>query len=107
MLEIKGIFRPEGRPELLPGALVGQNVDVLLGRDPPMPATLGADVEGSLELLPDVDVAAIVALLPRIGGDLPSFASRGTRLTFLLEPGHYHPVGTWCAGAREGLPASP
>jgi hypothetical protein len=79
-------------------------LDVLLGGDALVPAALGTDAERLLELLAQVEVAATVALLPRVRRDLQAFAIRGARFPFLLEPGHH------CHGRRGakvmGYPAS-
>ena len=52
-------------------------------------AAFGAHVVGALELLAKVEVAAILALLPRVRRDLQAFTLRGAGLSFLLEPGHH------------------
>ena len=89
MLELQGIGGAQVGEQLLPAALIGEDLDVLLGRDALVLAALGTDVEGPLELLPEVQVAAVLALLPRVRRNLEAFALRGAWLSFLLEPGHY------------------
>jgi len=94
VLELEGIGGAKLGVQLAPGALVGQQLDVLLRRDALVPPALGADAERLLELFAQVEVTATVALLPRVSRDLQAFAIRGARLSFLLEPGHH------CHGRR-------
>jgi hypothetical protein len=89
VLELERIDGAQVPVELAPGAGVGEDLDVLLRRDPPMPPALGADVQRLLELLPQIDVPAAVALLPRVGRDLQPFALRRPWLAFLLKPCHH------------------
>jgi hypothetical protein len=89
VLEMERVGRAEIAPQLAPGAGVGEQLDVLLRADPPVPAALGTDVECLLELLAQVDVPAAVAFLPRVRRDLQPLALRRPRLAFLLKPCHH------------------
>ena len=66
--------------KLPPGAFVRQQLDILLGRESPVMATLRTDIQRAFELLTDIDVAAGVALLPGIGRDFQPLPDRLARL---------------------------
>src|SRR5256884_7150891 len=53
-----------------------------------MVAAIGADIQGTNEPVLDVDMAALVALLPRVGWDLQFDPFRRARFALFLEPGH-------------------
>ena len=76
VLEAERVGGTEVGVQLPPGAFVGQQLDVLLGREPAVVAALRADVQRPLELLPDVDVPAGVALLPRVWRNLEALPDR-------------------------------
>src|SRR5205823_655127 len=76
------------RLRLLGSSFIEQDVRVLRRADAAVMATVRTDIEVPLEFLADVGVAADLALLPRIGGNLVLLPARESGLLFLLEPGH-------------------
>src|SRR5687768_11743742 len=76
VLEFQGIGRAESGIQLAPGPLIGQKLDIIFGADSAVPTALGTDVECLLELLPDVDMAATVTLLPGVGRNFQPFTLR-------------------------------
>src|SRR5216684_1814867 len=88
VLKVEGIGRTEAGVEFVPGALVDQQVDVVLGGDAAMVPTVGADIEAADEAVLDVDMAAGLALLPGVGRDLELDSFRRARFPLFLEPGH-------------------
>ena len=89
VLELERVGRAKPGIQLAPGSRIGQERDVIFGADAAVLAALGTDVERLLELLPDVDVPAAVALLPGVGRNLQPFTLRRPWLAFLLEPCHH------------------
>src|SRR5690606_21286129 len=91
VLELERVHRTEGVPQLAPAALVREELDVAVGGEPGVEAALRADPERALELLPEHEVVATVALDPGIGRDLAPFADGRAGFSFLPEPGHTAP----------------
>src|SRR3989442_10654908 len=87
-LEDERIGGLEPRVELMPRALVHEQVDVLLGADPAMVPTVGAHIERADEPVLDVDVAALVAFLPGVSWNLQLYPFGRARLALLFKPSH-------------------
>src|SRR5882757_387987 len=88
VLELEGVSGLQRREQLVPRAFVDQEVDVLLGADAAMVATIRTHVERANEAFADINVAALIALLPGVCRYLELYALGGARLTFLFKPGH-------------------
>src|SRR6266571_2548971 len=88
VLEFEGIGGFQRREQLVPRPFVHQQVDVFLRADTAMVATIGAHVERANEAFTDIDVPALITLLPGVCRDLELDTLGGARLTFLFEPGH-------------------
>src|SRR5256886_10570623 len=88
VLKVKGIGGPESGVELLPGALIDEEVDVLLGGNAAMVPAIGAPAQRADEPVLDVDVPALVAFLPGVGWNLQLYPFGGAGLTLFFEPGH-------------------
>src|SRR5207244_11262656 len=68
--------------------LVNEEVEVFLRGAAAMVPTIRAHIQGPNEPVLDVDMAALVALLPRVGWDLQLDPLRRARFALFLEPGH-------------------
>ena len=88
VLEFEWIGGLQSGEQLVPGTFIDQQVDILLRGDASMEAAIWAHVERANETFTDVDVPALITLLPRVCRDLELYALGGARLTFLFEPGH-------------------
>src|SRR5256885_323471 len=88
VLKVKGIGGPESGVELVPGAFIDEQVDVLLGGNAAMVPAIGAHVQRADEPVLDVDVPALVAFLPGVGWNLQLYPFGGAGLTLFFEPGH-------------------
>jgi len=88
VLESQGIRGLQGGEQLVPRSFVDQQVDVLLGADAAVVATIRAHVERANESFADIDVPALITFFPSVRGDLELDALGGARLPFLFEPGH-------------------
>jgi hypothetical protein len=72
----------------VPGTLIDEQVDVFLCRNSAMVAAIRADIESAKEPLPDVHMAALIALFPGVCRYLELYPLGGARLAFFFEPGH-------------------
>src|SRR5207247_11346915 len=86
--EGQGAGRTQLDVQLVPGALVHQQVDVLRRGDTAVLAALGADIERPDEALLDVDMTALIALLPGIGWNLQLHPFGAARFALFLKPSH-------------------
>src|SRR5690606_17990884 len=103
VLELQRIDRGQLLEQFPPTALIGEQLDVLLGGEALVIAALGTHRQVALELLAQVDVAARRTLLPGIRRDLASFSRGSPGLSFFLEPRHYgHGTSGWAAAAGCG-----
>src|SRR5437879_13045216 len=87
-LEGEWIRGLEPRVELMPRALVDEQVDVLLGADPAMVPTVGAHIERADEPVLDIDVAALVAFFPGVSWNLQLYPLGRALLALLFNPGY-------------------
>src|SRR5207247_11470673 len=88
VLKVKGIGGPESSVQLVPGAFIHEEIDVLLGRNAAMVAAIGAHVQRADEPVLDVDVPTLVAFLPGVGWNLQLYPFGRAGLALFFEPGH-------------------
>src|SRR5205085_10929071 len=86
--ELERIGRPNLDLRLLGRPFVEQQRRVLAGSDAAVMAAIRADVEVADELLAQIRVSALVALLPGVGRNLVFFVARKARLFLFAEPSH-------------------
>src|SRR6185436_13593612 len=94
VLEFQGVGGLESGEQLVPGAFIHEEIDVLLRGNSAVMAAIGADIERANESLADVHVAALIALFPGVCRDLELDSLGCTRLAFLFEPGHSRHIVT-------------
>ena len=85
---MEGVGGAESCVELVPGAFIDEEIDVLLGGNAAMVPAVGAHVERTDEPVLDVDVPTLVAFLPGVGWNLQLYPFRRAGLTLFFEPGH-------------------
>src|SRR2546430_13938122 len=88
VLKMEGVGGAESCVELVPGAFIDEEIDVLLGGNAAMVPAVGAHVERTDEPVLDVDVPTLVAFLPGVGWNLQLYPFGRAGLTLFFEPGH-------------------